>query len=50
MKDSKTKASAMKRVMGKKQKQENQEMLVIAAKIMRNKEYHKYVNFLDVDD
>ena len=52
MKDSKTKArDAMKRVMGKKQKQEKpRDAGAIAAKIMRNKEHHKYVNFLDVDD
>ena len=43
--------SAMKRVMGKKQKQEKpRDAGAIAAKIMRNKEHHKYVNFLDVDD
>ena len=42
---------AMKRVMGKKQKQEKpRDAGAIAAKIMRNKEHHKYVNFLDVDD
>ena len=43
--------SAMKRVMGKKEKQEKpRDAGAIAAKIMRNKEHHKYVNFLDVDD
>ena len=43
--------AAMKRVMGKKQKQEKpRDAGAIAAKIMRNKEHHKYVNFLDVDD
>ena len=43
--------SAMKRVMGKKEKQEKpRDACAIAAKIMRNKEHHKYVNFLDVDD
>ena len=42
---------AMKRVMGKKQKQEKtRDAGAIAAKIMRNKEHHKYVIFLDVDD
>ena len=52
MKDFKTKfRDAMKRVMGKKQKQEKpRDAGAIAAKIMRNKEHHKYVNFLDVDD
>ena len=43
--------SAMKRVMGKKEKQEKpRDAGAIAAKIMRNKEHNKYVNFLDVDD
>ena len=43
--------AAMKRVMGKKEKQEKpRDAGAIAAKIMRNKEHHKYVNFLDVDD
>ena len=43
--------SAMKRVMGKKEKQEKpRDAGAIAAKIMRNKEHHKYFNFLDVDD
>ena len=43
--------SAMKRVMGKKEKQEKpRDAGAIAAKVMRNKEHHKYVNFLDVDD
>ena len=43
--------AAMKRVVGKKEKQEkSRDAGAIAAKIMRNKEHHKYVNFLDVDD
>ena len=43
--------AAMKRVVGKKEKQEKpRDAGAIAAKIMRNKEHHKYVNFLDVDD
>jgi hypothetical protein len=43
--------SAMKRVMGKKEKQEKpRDAGAIAAKIMRNKEHNKYVNFLDADD
>ena len=43
--------AAMKRVMGKKQKQEKpRDAGAIAAKVMRNKEHNKYVNFLDVDD
>ena len=43
--------SAMKRVMGKKEKQEKpRDAGAIAAKILRNKEHNKYVNFLDVDD
>ena len=43
--------SAMNRVMGKKEKQEKpRDAGAIAAKIMRNKEHNKYVNFLDVDD
>ena len=43
--------SAMKRVKGKKEKQEKpRDAGAIAAKIMRNKEHNKYVNFLDVDD
>ena len=42
---------AMKRGMGKKQKQEKpRDAGAIAAKVMRNKEHHKYVNFLYVDD
>ena len=42
---------ALKRVMGKKLKQEKpRDAGAIAAKVMRNKEHHKYVNFLDVDD
>ena len=41
----------MKRVMGKNEKQEKpRDAGAIAAKVMRNKEHHKYVNFLDVDD
>ena len=40
--------AAMKRVMGKKENP--RDAGAIAAKIMRNKEHHKYVNFLDVDD
>ena len=40
--------AAMKRVMGKKEKP--RDAGAIAAKIMRNKEHHKYVNFLDVDE
>ena len=40
--------AAMKRVMGKKEKP--RDAGAIAAKIMRNKEHNKYVNFLDVDD
>ena len=40
--------AAMKRVMAKKEKP--RDAGAIAAKIMRNKEHHKYVNFLDVDD
>ena len=43
--------AAMKRVVGKKEKQEKpRDAGAIAAKIMRNKEHHKYVNFLDADD
>jgi len=43
--------AAMKRVVGKKEKQEKpRDAGAMAAKIMRNKEHHKYVNFLDVDD
>ena len=43
--------AAMKRVVGKKEKQDKpRDAGAIAAKIMRNKEHHKYVNFLDVDD
>ena len=43
--------AAMKRVVGKKEKQEKpRDAGAIAAKIMRNKEHNKYVNFLDVDD
>ena len=43
--------AAMKRVMGKKEKQDKpRDAGAMAAKIMRNKEHHKYVNFLDVDD
>ena len=43
--------AAMKRVMGKKEKQEKpRDAGAIAAKIMRNKEHNKYVNFLDADD
>ena len=43
--------AAMKRVMGKKEKQEKpRDAGAIASKIMRNKEHNKYVNFLDVDD
>ena len=42
---------AMKRVMGKKDKQDKpRDAGAEAKKIMRNKEHHKYVNFLDVDD
>ena len=40
--------AAMKRVMGKKEKP--RDAGAIAAKVMRNKEHNKYVNFLDVDD
>ena len=41
----------MKRVMGKKEKQDKpRDAGAIASKIMRNKEHNKYVNFLDVDD
>ena len=37
---------AMKRVMGKKEKQDKtRDAGAIAAKIMRNKEHHKYVKF-----
>ena len=43
--------AAMKRVMGKKDKQDKpRDAGAIAAKVMRNKEHNKYVNFLDVDD
>ena len=43
--------SAMKRVLGKKENQEKPRVAgAIAAKIMRNKEHYKYVNFLDADD
>ena len=43
--------AAMKRVMGKKENQDRpRDAGAIAAKIMRNKEHNKYVNFLDVDD
>ena len=43
--------AAMKRVMGKKEKQDRpRDAGAIAAKVMRNKEHNKYVNFLDVDD
>ena len=43
--------AAMKRVVGKKEKQEKpRDAGAIAAKIMRNKEHNKYVNFLDADD
>ena len=43
--------AAMKRVMGKKDKQDKpRDAGAIAAKIMRNKEHNKYVNFLDADD
>ena len=43
--------AAMKRVVGKKEKQDKpRDAGAIASKIMRNKEHHKYVNFLDVDD
>ena len=43
--------AAMKRVMGKKGKQDKpRDAGAIAAKVMRNKEHNKYVNFLDVDD
>ena len=43
--------AAMKRVMGKKEKQDKpRDAGAIAAKVMRNKEHNKYVNFLDVDD
>ena len=43
--------AAMKRVMGKKEKQDKpRDAGAMAAKIMRNKEHNKYVNFLDVDD
>jgi len=40
--------AAMKKVMGKKEKP--RDAGAIAAKVMRNKEHNKYVNFLDVDD
>ena len=40
--------AAMKRVMDKKEKP--RDAGAIAAKVMRNKEHNKYVNFLDVDD
>ena len=40
--------AAMKRVMGKKEKP--RDAGAIAAKVMRNKEHNKYVNFLDADD
>ena len=40
--------AAMKRVIGKKEKP--RDAGAIAAKVMRNKEHNKYVNFLDVDD
>ena len=40
--------AAMKRVVGKKEKP--RDAGAVAAKVMRNKEHHKYVNFLDVDD
>ena len=43
--------AAMKRVMGKKEKQDKpRDAGAIAAKVMRNKEHNKYVNFLDADD
>ena len=43
--------AAMKRVMGNKDKQDKpRDAGAIAAKVMRNKEHNKYVNFLDVDD
>tara|TARA_Y100001936_G_scaffold13337_1_gene11557 strand:+ start:66 stop:248 length:183 start_codon:yes stop_codon:yes gene_type:complete len=42
---------AMKRVMGKKDKQDKpRDAGAEAKKVMRNKEHHQYVNFLDVDD
>ena len=40
--------AAMNKVMGKKEKP--RDAGAIAAKVMRNKEHNKYVNFLDVDD
>ena len=44
---------AMKRVMGKKKSDapvKQRDAGAEAKKIMRNKEHHQYVNFLDVDD
>ena len=44
---------AMKRVMGKKKSDtpvKQRDAGAEARKVMRNKEHHQYVNFLDVDD
>ena len=44
---------AMKRVMGKKKPDapvKQRDAGAEAKKVMRNKEHHQYVNFLDVDD
>ena len=42
---------AMKRVMGKKDKQDKpRDAGAEPKKVMRSKEHHQYVNFLDVDD